>query len=56
MKAIPKEAHSMLAILPAEFVSDGCSGAPDVFFGVDVTWACMIHDFFIVSVAGLQDL
>lgn len=31
--------------IPAGFRDDGCSGAPDRLFGVDLRWACRVHDW-----------
>ena len=28
-----------------DFEDDGCSNAPDSFFGFDFRWACRLHDF-----------
>jgi len=31
--------------IPEGFVSDGCTWAPDRWFGVDLSPACLLHDF-----------
>lgn len=31
--------------VPDDFKSDGCTGAPDSWFGIDLTPACRLHDF-----------
>lgn len=38
------DAASVAARVPPDFLSDGCSCAPDRLFGVDLTPACRLHD------------
>ena len=42
---IPPEAQLVLEQIPEGFADDGCSNAPDQFWGFDFTWACRIHDW-----------
>lgn len=44
LTAIPPAAFRLLLQIPREFVDDGCSWAPDRLFGVDLSWACRLHD------------
>lgn len=43
--ARPPKAEELLQRIPAEFIDDGCSNAPDRLFGFDFAWACRIHDW-----------
>lgn len=43
--AIPPGALRLLLEIPRGFVDDGCTAAPDLLFGVDLAWACRIHDW-----------
>jgi hypothetical protein len=43
---IPPIALRTAALIPAEFVDDGCSKAPDFLFRVNLRWACRIHDWW----------
>lgn len=38
------DARYVASHIPPDFVSDGCSGAPDLFLGYDLTPACRAHD------------
>lgn len=38
-------ALGLLQQIPAGFVDDGCSSAPDELFGFDFGYACRIHDW-----------
>lgn len=42
---LPDQARRILEIIPARFVDDGCTNAPDSLFGFDLRWACRIHDW-----------
>ena len=43
--SIPTLAQELLARVPNHFYDDGCSRAPDSWFGFDFGWACRIHDW-----------
>ncbi len=42
---IPPEAQEVLALVPAHFTDDGCSGGPDRMVRFDFKWVCRIHDW-----------
>lgn len=37
--------RTLLKSFPDDFQDDGCSNAPDSFFGRDLRWCCRIHDW-----------
>jgi len=43
--AVPPEARAVLALIPTEFVDDGCSNSPDRWFRFNFRWACRVHDW-----------
>jgi len=43
-RGIPAAARALLERIPPEFLDDGCSNSPDRVFGVDLRWACRLHD------------
>lgn len=41
----PADAQAILHTIPKEFQDDGCTNAPDAWFGFELRWACRIHDW-----------
>jgi len=44
-RGIPARARAALELIPPQFLDDGCSAAPDQVFGIDLRWACRLHDW-----------
>lgn len=44
-KDAPRFLTNLLALVPEDFVSDGCTNSMDAVFGFDFSLACLVHDW-----------